>query len=412
MMNHYVIRFFLVCQLVLGAMFLPSIAAAVSQPEAQEAEPEKGPHRGRMLRDGGLAVELAIFETGVPPEFRVWVSNGGEPVSPDSVDLQVKLTRLGNVVDDIRFRAEGNYLRGDTVIYEPHSFVVTLIAHYQGKTYRWEYDNFEGRTLIGDGVAEAMGIATETAGSATLHQTIRVYGKLVYPPSAKRQIQARFDGVIKQMHVGLGEPVSKGQVLITVESNESLKTYQIQAPMAGVVSELFASAGEQTAGRTLLEVTNTGTLLAELAVYPADRHKVKTGAPVTLSINGVDAPLSSTVSGSRTSLRSDQARLFLADINNADGLLSAGLFVSSDIEVDTFEVPLAVKRSGLQSFRDFTVVYAKVGEEYEVRMLELGREAGPWVEVLGGLEPGTEYVTENSYIIKADIEKSGASHDH
>ena len=86
--------------------------------------------------------------------------------------------------------------------------------------------------------------------------------------------------------------------------------------------------------------------------------------------------------------------------------------MSGDIEVETFEVPLAVKRSGLQSFRDFTVVYAKVGEEYEVRMLELGREAGPWMEVLGGLEPGTEYVTENSYIIKADIEKSGASHDH
>lgn len=411
-MNRYALRFFLVCQIVLGALFLPSMVTAASGPEAQEAEPEKGPHRGRMLRDGDFAVELAIFETGVPPEFRVWVSDNGEPVSPAAVALQVKLTRLGNVIDDIRFRAEGDYLRGDTVIYEPHSFVVTLIAQYQGKTYRWDYDNFEGRTLIGDGVAEAMGIATETAGSATLHQTIRVYGKLVYPPSAKRQIQARFDGVIKQMHVGLGESVSKGQVLITVESNESLKTYQIQAPMAGVVSEQFASAGEQTAGRTLLEVANTGTLLAELAVYPADSHKVKTKAPVTLFINGVDAPLSSTVSGSRTALRRDQARLFLADINNADGLLSAGLFVSGDIEVDTFGVPLAVKRSGLQSFRDFTVVYAKVGEEYEVRMLELGREAGLWVEVLGGLEPGTEYVTENSYIIKADIEKSGASHDH
>tara|TARA_R110000772_G_scaffold268652_1_gene397049 strand:- start:5099 stop:6334 length:1236 start_codon:yes stop_codon:yes gene_type:complete len=411
-MNRYALRFFLACQVVLGAMFLPSIAAAVSEPGAQEAEPEKGPHRGRMLRDGDFAVELAIFETGVPPEFRVWVSDEGEPVSPDAVDLQVKLTRLGNVVDDIRFRAEGGYLRGDTVIYEPHSFIVTLIAQYQGKTYRWDYDNFEGRTLIGDGVAEAMGIATETAGSATLHQTIRVYGKLVYPPSAKRQIQARFDGVIKQMHVGLGESVSKGQVLITVESNESLKTYQIQAPMAGVVSEQFASAGEQSAGRTLLEIANTDTLLAELAVYPADSNKVKTKAPVTLSINGVDAPLRSIVSGSRAALRSDQARLFLAEINNADGQLSAGLFVSGDIEVDTFEVPLAVKRSGLQSFRDFTVVYAKVGEEYEVRMLELGREAGLWVEVLSGLEPGTEYVTENSYIIKADIEKSGASHDH
>jgi cobalt-zinc-cadmium efflux system membrane fusion protein len=412
MMNHHAFRIFLVCQLVLGALFLPTIAAAVSQPEAQEAEPEKGPNRGRMLRDGDFAVELSIFETGVPPEFRVWVSNGGEPVSPDSVELQVKLTRLGNVVDDIRFRAEGDYLRGDTVIYEPHSFIVTLIAQYQGKTYRWEYDNFEGRTLIGDGVAKAMGISTEIAGSATLHQTIRVYGKLVSPPNAKRQIQARFDGVIKQMHVGLGELVSKGQVLITVESNESLKTYQVQAPMAGVVSEQFASAGEQTTGRTLLEITNTNTLLAELAVYPADRSKVSVGAPVTLSINGVDSPLSSAVRGSKAALRSDQAWLVLAEINNADGFLSEGLFVSGDIEVETFEVPLAVKRSGLQSFRDFTVVYAKVGEEYEVRMLELGREAGPWMEVLGGLEPGTEYVTENSYIIKADIEKSGASHDH
>jgi cobalt-zinc-cadmium efflux system membrane fusion protein len=71
-----------------------------------------------------------------------------------------------------------------------------------------------------------------------------------------------------------------------------------------------------------------------------------------------------------------------------------------------------VKRKGLQSFRDFTVVYAQIGNEYEVRMLDLGRQSGEWIEVLGGLDPGTRYVTTNSYLIKADIEKSGASHDH
>ena len=71
-----------------------------------------------------------------------------------------------------------------------------------------------------------------------------------------------------------------------------------------------------------------------------------------------------------------------------------------------------MKTAGLQAFRDFTVVYAQVGEIYEVRMLELGTPQGEMVEVLGGLEPGTRYVTENSYLIKADIEKSGASHDH
>ena len=71
-----------------------------------------------------------------------------------------------------------------------------------------------------------------------------------------------------------------------------------------------------------------------------------------------------------------------------------------------------VKISALQQFRDFTVVFAKIGDTYEVRMLELGANGGEFVEVLEGLKPGTEYVTENSFLIKADIEKSGARHDH
>nr|WP_300975715.1 hypothetical protein [Yoonia sp.] len=45
-------------------------------------------------------------------------------------------------------------------------------------------------------------------------------------------------------------------------------------------------------------------------------------------------------------------------------------------------------------------------------MLELGDRDGEHVEVLGGLKPGTRYVTEQSFLIRQDIEKSGASHDH
>ncbi len=66
----------------------------------------------------------------------------------------------------------------------------------------------------------------------------------------------------------------------------------------------------------------------------------------------------------------------------------------------------------MQGFRDFTVVFVQVGDTYEVRMLELGKQDDTHIEVLGGLKPGSIYVAENSYLIKADIEKSGASHDH
>jgi cobalt-zinc-cadmium efflux system membrane fusion protein len=73
---------------------------------------------------------------------------------------------------------------------------------------------------------------------------------------------------------------------------------------------------------------------------------------------------------------------------------------------------LVVANSALQTFRDFTVVYAQVGDVYEVRMLQLGVSDGEHTEVIGGIDAGTRYVTDNSYLIKADIEKSGASHDH
>jgi cobalt-zinc-cadmium efflux system membrane fusion protein len=99
-------------------------------------------------------------------------------------------------------------------------------------------------------------------------------------------------------------------------------------------------------------------------------------------------------------------------IDNPQGVFVSGGFVTGEVAVAEREVPLAVKSSGLQSFRDFTVVYERVGETYEVRMLELGQQFGDWFEVLGGLESGAQYVTENSYVIKADIDKSGASHDH
>jgi cobalt-zinc-cadmium efflux system membrane fusion protein len=80
--------------------------------------------------------------------------------------------------------------------------------------------------------------------------------------------------------------------------------------------------------------------------------------------------------------------------------------------VATHSAPLAVRTKALQRFRDFTVVYIQVGESYEVRMLELGRRTPEWTEVLGGLKPGSTYVTDNAFLIRSDVEKSGASHDH
>ena len=101
-----------------------------------------------------------------------------------------------------------------------------------------------------------------------------------------------------------------------------------------------------------------------------------------------------------------------APLPNAVGLWRPGMAVTAEVTLSERNVPLAVKTAALQRFRDFTVVFARFGDTYEVRMLELGQQDGEYVEVLGGIDPETPYVVDQSFLIRADIEKSGASHDH
>jgi cobalt-zinc-cadmium efflux system membrane fusion protein len=178
------------------------------------------------------------------------------------------------------------------------------------------------------------------------------------------------------------------------------------------VTERAAAAGEQTAGRRLFTITDTSVVWAELAVFPSARSRVRIGAPVALRPTTGGPEVESTIRQIGTISGVNQSVNVRVRLENTDELFPPGTHVTAFIQVAQFEVPLAVKRSGLQAFRDFTVVYAQIGDEYEVRMLDLGRQDSEWIEVLGGLEPGTRYVTENSFVLKADIEKSGATHDH
>lgn len=375
-------------------------------------EPVKGPHRGRMLQDGPFAIELAIFEDGVPPEYHAWPTLDGKPVPLSEVSLSVELHRLGNKIDRFRFKPQDDFLIGDGVVKEPHSFTVKVSATHAGQTHAWSYDSFEGRTTIAAKIAEGAGVQTETAGPATLVETVKLYGRITPNPERQREVSARFPGLIKSVARGLGDSVKSGEVLASIESNDSLRVYTLAAPIAGVITARDANPGEQTGERSLFTVTDTTAVLAELSVFPRDRARVKPGAAVSVQLADGDVRAQGRVQRVDVQTAANQAVTARVALDDSSGAFLPGSFVTGEVAVGSREVPLAVKATGLQPFRDFTVVYAQVGETYEVRMLDLGAQHGEWTEVLGGIEPGEVYVAENSYVIRADVEKSGASHDH
>ncbi|HEX6591588.1 MAG TPA: efflux RND transporter periplasmic adaptor subunit [Moraxellaceae bacterium] len=376
-----------------------------------ETDYERGPHRGRLLRDGDFALEVTIFETNTPPQFRLYAYQDGKPLPADSVMPSITLKRLDGEANAFSFKPEKDYLVGSGTVTEPHSFDVEVSAEHAGKKHAWKFASYEGRTTIAAEAAKQAGVVVAAAGPATIRDTVQVMGNVVVDASRFAGVKARFPGIVRAVHVQQGQRVKRGQALVTVEGNDSMRNYAVTAPFDGVVLSRLTNVGDVADANTLVEVANLSDVWVELRAIGPDAEKLAAGQAVKISSatgeNSVQGVIKTLLP-----LASGQSIVARASIPNPDGRWRPGMAVSAEVTVAARNVPLAVKESGLQRFRDFTVVFAQVGETYEVRMLELGERDGEYAEVLGGLKPGTPYVSEQSFLVKADIEKSGASHDH
>jgi cobalt-zinc-cadmium efflux system membrane fusion protein len=148
-------------------------------------------------------------------------------------------------------------------------------------------------------------------------------------------------------------------------------------------------------------------------VYARDLAAVREGQEATVISSDLGGSVEGRVSyigplvGQET--RAATARIVLP---NPGGGWRPGLFVTASLVREETEVPLAVSAEGIQTFRDWQVVFVRYGDWFEARPLELGRSDGEWVEVLSGLALGDEYASTNSFAVKAEIGKLGATHDH
>lgn len=376
-------------------------------------ETPKGPNGGRLHEDAGLAVELKIEEDGQPPRYAAWVWLDGEPVAPANAQVTIELERLGGQIDTHTLRPQHDRLIGSGVVAEPHSFMVTVRAHVEGRRAEWRYESFEGRTRIAQAAADEIGIRVEAVGSGRIEQRLRAQGRVMLPSSAQAAVSARFPGLIRGLRADLGERVTAGQVLAEVESNASLGRYTVSSPIEGVVLERAASLGGMASEAPMFVIGRLDALVVDLPVFGAEALALAPGTPVRLTrlIDGraIEAELQALLPQADAHSQGLVARVALPV---DDGQWRPGMAVQAALLLSAEEVPLRLPLSALQRFRDWQVAFVRVGEDYEIRPLELGRSDGDWVEVLEGLNAGDEVVVEQSFLIKADIEKSGAGHDH
>ena len=379
-----------------------------------EEEIVKGPHGGRMLEDGKFGVEVTIYEPpGVEPQFRVYPFEKGKPVDPAKVDLTITLKRI-NRTDVISFKKESDYLAGDKPVVEPHSFNAKVEAEYSDGPHVWEYESLEGRVEMAAESRKKAGISVETAGPAKLAIKVELTGKIVPNEEQMTHVHPRFPGVAKQVKKRLGDEAAPGDVLAAIESNESLQTYEIKAELAGTVIKRDITLGEFVSGQEpIFTIADLSTVWADFSVYRQDFPLLREGQTVIVHGGpGMETAEAKISYISPFGSENSQTMLARAVVPNPKREWRPGLFVRGTVITDQVEVPVAVKSSALQTFRDWDVVFISVGNLFEAVPVEIGRRDDEWVEIKSGLKPGDKYAAENSFIVKADVGKSGATHDH
>lgn len=197
--------------------------------------------------------------------------------------------------------------------------------------------------------------------------------------------------------------------------------YALVAPFAGTIIERHVTVGEVLSEATrAFTIADLSTIWVNVTVYAKDLPLVAVDQSAEVRAEGIAEPARGTIAylgqvvGELT--RSANARIVLKEPGPA---WRPGLFATAEVVVDRATSPVVIPDAAVQSVEGKDAVFVQEGDAFQMRPVSLGRKGrgqdpamGQFVEVLAGVKAGDRVATKNSFILKAELGKSEAGHDH
>ena len=307
-------------------------------------------------------------------------------------------------------------------------------------------------------------IQTSIVGEGTVNNsTVNLSGKIAENEETNTVQVSYFSGRIERLYVNAtGESINKGQFLATIYSPElyaaqqelmtsaSLKASQpnlyravrnklklwklsesqinqieasgkilenvpVYATVSGTVTEKLVMQGDYIKqGEPLLKVANLETVWANFDVYESQINLFKKGQEVSLftsanpnqefkgTVDFIDPVLN-------TNTRTVKLRVVL---NNSKNSFKPGMFVQGKIEgnVNKENPVLTIPETAVMWTGTRSLVYVKLDSNtpvFEMRTVTLGTKLGEQYEVVSGLKPGEEIVTNGTFTVDAAAQLQG-----
>ncbi len=277
-----------------------------------------------------------------------------------------------------------------------------------------EHDQDEGKehgeevARLSEKELEEFGIKLATVKKGKIQLHVDLSGEIKIDPDRLAHIVPRFPGVVKEVRKKIGDRVKKGEVIAVIESNESLAPYDVRSLIDGTVIDMHMTKGEviEDAEHAVV-IADLSYVWANFSVYQKDLPYVKVGQPIILSAGPGTKETRGTISYVSPVVdeetRTATARVVLP---NPDGTWKPGLFVKGRLIVQEVEAPVVVPRTAIEMLEDRPVVFVKTEEGFKPQTVVLGRSDESRVEIIGGLQPGQQYVAKNGFTLKAELGKS------
>ncbi|WDD91645.1 efflux RND transporter periplasmic adaptor subunit [Burkholderia sp. FERM BP-3421] len=197
---------------------------------------------------------------------------------------------------------------------------------------------------------------------------------------------------------------------INASATGALNRYALRAPFSGTIVEKHVTPGEAVAAdANVFVLADLSTVWAEMAV-PAQRlDEVRVGRRATVSATAFDSQASGEIAyvgallGAQT--RTAPARVVLPNPSLA---WRPGLFVNVSVDARARAVPVAIETRALQTLDGRPAVFVETARGFVAQPVELGERDGRFTEVTRGLRAGQRYATDNSFILKSELEKGSA----
>lgn len=195
----------------------------------------------------------------------------------------------------------------------------------------------------------------------------------------------------------------------------------LRAPASGTISQRSISLGQMVStSMPLYSISALESSWVEFAVPVSQADRIQAGMSVQIEAQGQRAVTGRVLQISSQADPQTRQLLVRAQVNEAAVWFKPNIWVDVTVGGESQVINLAVPANAIQSLNGQTVVFiaknsaeAKDSYEFHPQPVSLTQlEGSDWVQVTAGLTAGQQYASSETFLLKSEIEKSEASHEH